>query len=149
MCFWQCWRSSHFISYYFSTRVKTFQFLKPSMCHTLCYLAIDKLEYKSVPDMFQPDLTAFDWKMQQGVRKTIVYLAVKYNPNVILRSGHWITSWQWRNLWSSHIFYLFLVCDNFRRLGQRGSFTDKNLFLFCDSIFLRSCNALRPDVWYI
>lgn len=62
------------------------------MCHTLCYLALDKLEYKSVPDMFQPDFTAFNWKMQQGVRKTIVYLAVKHNPNVILRSGHWITS---------------------------------------------------------
>lgn len=96
--------------------------------------------------MFQPDFTAFDWKMQQGVRKTIVYLAVKHNPNVILRSGHWITSWQWRNLWSSRIFYLFLVCDHFRRLGQRGSFTDKNLFFFLIAFFWG--HAMPWDLMY-
>lgn len=145
MCFWQPYRSPHSISYYVSTHILVSKIFYVSYLVLSC----DKLEYKSVPDMFQPDFTAFDWKTQQGVRKTIVYLAVKHNPNVTLRSGHWITAWQWRNLWSSRIFYLFLVCDNFRRLGQRGSFTDKNLFLFRDSIFLRSCNASRPDVWYI
>lgn len=41
--------------------------------------------------MFQPAFKVFDGKVQQGVRKTIVYLTVEHKPNIILWWGLWIT----------------------------------------------------------
>ena len=85
------------------TRVSLREFLlKPSLCCSLCYLA--HLERKAIPDMFQPDFMVFDWKVQQGERKTIVYLNVEHKPNIILHSGDWSPTWQWKSL----IFYWVL-----------------------------------------
>lgn len=65
-----------------------------SLCCTLCYLALEQLEKeKVILNMFQPDFMVFDRKVRQGVRKTTCGLvfAVEHKPNIILRSGHWIT----------------------------------------------------------
>lgn len=67
--------------------------LELSLCYTLCYRALQQLENskeKVIPDMFQPDFMVFDRKVRQGVRKTIIYLAVQHKHSTILYSGHWI-----------------------------------------------------------
>lgn len=67
--------------------------LELSPCCTLTYLAqLENSEEKVIPDMFQPDFMVFDGKVLQGVRKTIVYLGVEHKPDIIPRSGRWITS---------------------------------------------------------
>lgn len=77
---------------------KAFPVLYPMLSRTATW--------KGCSDMFQPDFTVFDWKVQQGVRKTIVCLAVEHKSNITPRSGDWIAAFQWEPFYllSSFIF---------------------------------------------